>query len=77
MARNNLSNLGILPLQLWYGGLIGSELTREFYLGPDCKSRKATDYMMAISWAGLVCEEDPALEHIVKRAVCCIVEVVC
>jgi hypothetical protein len=77
MARNNLSNLGILPLQLCFGQLIESEPTREFYLRPDCKSRKATDYMTAISWADLVCEEDPALEHIVKRVVCCIVEMVC
>jgi hypothetical protein len=77
MARNNFINLGILLLHLCFGQLIESEPTREVYLGPDCKSRKAADYITAISWADLVCEEDPALEHIVKRVVCCIVEMVC
>ncbi len=74
MACNSLSNLGILTLQLYFGQLIESEPTREFYLVSDGKPRKAADYMTAISWADLVCEEDPALKHIVKRVVCCIVE---
>jgi hypothetical protein len=74
MARNSLNNLGILLLELCFGQPIESQAIRKLYLGPDGKPHNATDYMTALLWADLVCEEDPALEHIVKCCVFCIFE---
>lgn len=74
MARNSLSNLGILLLELCFGQPIESQAIRKIYLGPDGKPHNSTDYMTALLWADMVYEEDPALEHIVKCCVFCIFE---
>ena len=74
LARNSLSNLGILLLELCFGQPIESQAFRNIYLGPDGKPHNSTDYMTALYWADMVCEEDPALEHIVKCCVFCIFE---
>jgi hypothetical protein len=66
MARISFSNFGIL-IRTCFGQSIESQPTRKLYLGPDGKPHNVTDYMTALSWADLVCGEDPALEHIVKR----------
>jgi len=67
IARSSLSNLGILLLELCFGQPIEGQAFRNIYLGPDDKPHNSTDYMTALYWAEMVCEEDPALEHIVKR----------
>ncbi|KAE9366234.1 hypothetical protein N431DRAFT_351599 [Stipitochalara longipes BDJ] len=74
MARNSLSNLGILLLELCFGQPIENQTFRNIYLGPDGKPHNSTDYMTALYWADMVCEEDPALEHVVKCCVFCIFE---
>jgi hypothetical protein len=74
VARNSLSNLGILLLKLCFSQPIESQDLRKFHLAPDGKPCDRTDYMTARDWADLVCEEDPALEHIVKCCAFCIVE---
>jgi hypothetical protein len=74
MARNSLSNLGILLLELCFGQPIESQAFRKDYLGQDGKPHNSTDYLTAVYWADMVCEEDPALEHIVKCCMFCIFE---
>lgn len=74
MARNSLSNLGILILELCFSQPIESQAIRKYCLGPNGEVHNLTDYLTAIYWADLVYEEDPALEHIVKCCVSCIFE---
>ena len=69
MARNSLINLGILLLELRFGQPIESQAIRNMCLGSDGKPHNSTNYMTALLWADMDCEEDPALEHIVK---CCV-----
>jgi len=73
-ARNSLSNLGILLLELCFGQPIEDQQLRKFYLGPDGKPHEGTDYMTARDWAEMVCEEEPALEQIIKCCISCIFE---
>jgi hypothetical protein len=73
-ARNMLSNLGILLLELCFGGAIEEQDIWKSYLRPDGKPHQATNYMAARDWAEMVSEEDPALEHIIKCCVFCIFE---
>jgi len=74
IARSSLSNLGILLLELCYGQPIENQDFRNIHLGPDGKPHNSTNYLTALDWAEMVCEEDPALEHIVKRCVFCMFE---
>jgi hypothetical protein len=73
-ARNSLSHLGILLLELCFGEAIEKQDIWKSYLGSDGKPHQGTDYMAARDWAELVCEEEPALEHIIKCCVFCIFE---
>lgn len=71
-ARNSLSSLGIVLLELCYGQVIEAQSLRKAYLGADGKPHASTDYMTARDWAEMVCEEDPALEDIIRCCVGCI-----
>lgn len=71
-ARNSLSSLGIVLLELCYGQVIETQSFRKAYLGADGKPHVSTDYMTARDWAEMVCEEDPALEDIIRCCVSCI-----
>jgi hypothetical protein len=69
-AKNaSLTHLGILLLELCFGEPIEAQELRKYYLGSDGKAHAWTDYMTARDWAEMVCDEEPALEHIIK---CCI-----
>jgi hypothetical protein len=73
-VRNSLSNLGILLLELCFGQAIENQDMRKCYLGADGKAHEGTDYMTARDWAEIVCDEEPALEHIIKCCVFCVFE---
>jgi len=73
-VRNSLSNLGILLLELCFGQAIESQDIRKCYLGADGKAHEGTNYMTARDWAEIVCDEEPALEHIIKCCVFCVFE---
>lgn len=73
-ARNSLSHLGILLLELCFGEAIEKQDVWKCYLGSDGMPHQGTDYMAARDWAEMVCEEEPALEHIIKCCVFCIFE---
>lgn len=73
-VRNSLNTLGILLLELCFGQSIEDQEIRKCYLGPDGKPHAGTDYMTARDWAEMVCEEEPALESIIKCCVFCAFE---
>jgi hypothetical protein len=73
-ARNSLSHLGILLLELCFGQTIENQDMWKSYLGADGKPHQGTDYMTARDWAEMVCEEEPAFEHIIKCCVFCVFE---
>lgn len=72
MARNSLSNLGILLLELCFGETIETqEKLRRPYLNRDGNANDYTDFMTARDWAEFVDQEEPDLEQIVKSCVFC------
>ncbi|TAQ86665.1 hypothetical protein B7494_g5026 [Chlorociboria aeruginascens] len=73
-ARNSLSHLGILLLELCFGQAIENQDFRKSYLGPDGKANEVTDYMTARDWTEMVCDEEPMLEPIIRCCVFCIFE---
>jgi hypothetical protein len=73
-ARDSLSSLGILLLELCFGETIENQHLRKRYLAQDGQSLCGTDYLTARDWAEMVSEEEPALENIIKCCIFCTFE---
>jgi len=73
-ARNSLTSLGILLLELCFGQPIENQDFRKSHLGADGKSHSGTNFLTAIDWAETVGDEEPALEPIIRCCIFCMFE---
>lgn len=74
VARDSLSSLGIILLEICYGQTIEDQPFRKRYLGPDGKPHEYTNFMTARDWAESVAEQEPEWEHIIRCCISCMFE---
>ncbi|TGO22787.1 hypothetical protein BPAE_0155g00250 [Botrytis paeoniae] len=72
-VKKSLNDLGIVLLELCFGQRIEGQSIRQDFL-VDGKEHAGTNYLTALEWADAVCEQEPALEHVIKCCMFCIFE---
>ncbi|ESZ95287.1 hypothetical protein SBOR_4314 [Sclerotinia borealis F-4128] len=72
-VKQSLHDLGIVLLELCFGQRIEEQAIRQNFL-VDGKEHANTNYLTALDWADAVCEQEPALEHVIKCCMFCIFE---
>ncbi|TGO46730.1 hypothetical protein BCON_0310g00080 [Botryotinia convoluta] len=72
-VKKSLNDLGIVLLELCFGQRIEEQSIRQDFL-VDGKEHASTNYLTALEWADAVCEQEPALEHVIKCCMFCIFE---
>lgn len=73
LARDSLSNLGIMLLEICYGQSIEDQPIRTKYL-TDGLPHEFTNFMTARDWAENVFEQEPEWEHIIRCCISCMFE---
>ncbi|KAJ8064827.1 hypothetical protein OCU04_007135 [Sclerotinia nivalis] len=73
VVKKSLNDLGIVLLELCFGQRIEEQSIREDFL-VDGKEHANTNYLTALEWTDAVCEQEPALEHVIKCCMFCIFE---
>ena len=73
LARDSLSNLGIVLLEICYGQVIEDQPIRTKYL-TNGMPHEFTNFMTARDWAETVSEQEPEWEHVIRCCISCMFE---